>query len=89
MNTAVKMTEILHYCFLGSRLDTNRASEMIDKEVKMHEETTFDDILKKNNIRSRRGIAATFYALLTKAKAEEIVPTQVFLRLNSTNLTEF
>ena len=51
---------------------------MIDKEVKMHEETTFDDILKKNNIRSRRGIAATFYALLTKAKAEEIVPTQVF-----------
>ena len=51
---------------------------MIDKEVQMHEETTFDDILTKNNIRSRRGIAATFYALLTKAKAEEIVPTQVF-----------
>ena len=51
---------------------------MIDKEVKMREETTFDDILKKNNIKSRRGIAATFYALLTKAKAEEIVPTQVF-----------
>ena len=54
----------------------------------MHGEITFDDMLKKNNITSRRGIASAFYALLTKAKAEEIVPTQVFSTTGN-KLTEF
>ena len=82
---------ILYYiakCVSGSRLDRNHASKLIDKEVQMHGEITFDDILKKNNITSRRGIASAFYALLTKAKAEEIVPTQVF-STNRNKLTEF
>ena len=66
--------------FSGSRLDNNQASTLIDKEVQMHGEVTFGDILKKNNITSRRGIASVFYSLLTKAKAEQVVPTQVFYR---------
>ena len=64
----------------GRRLDRNRASDLIDQEVQMHEVATFDDILKKNNITSRRGIASAFYTLLTKAKAEEIVPIQVIFK---------
>ena len=55
---------ILYYitkCVSGSRLDRNHASKLIDKEVQMHGEITFDDMLKKNNIRSRLILSIHFF----------------------------
>ena len=37
----------------------------------------YSEILSKNNITTRRKTAAVFYAILEKAKAEEIRPIQV------------
>ena len=64
---------------MGKHLSKSEAARLIDEQVEMHGSTTFDEVLSRNNITTRREIAALFYSVLEKANAEQIQPVQVHL----------